>query len=335
MPRLQILQHKSYHPYLEKNKQRVREDEARARAEELAKEQKQLDAESEARLDILRRRAGSPSLQVEAEDDNLPSTSTTRERDSGSSLLERHRKEKAREEKREKKKRDRLDFDFPSETARRPDKGKGRAEERDQRTSEQWETGGHVNLFADLERAGPSKLPPTLAEIAKAKKDRESDLLTMYLGRPDKETKPWYADRELKRVEDRETGEEAEERREREKRKDARSKNRHDPLTHISTLLSTSKPKPNSSHHRPSTLSTRPSDARRAREQTERERAIALLGGPKGPAPARSRGPWDDTPSTVDGGRTWEDDWERQKARAGNRFFSGPSRSHNGRSWEV
>ena len=35
--------HKSYHPYLEKNKQRVREDEAKALAEETLHEQKRLD----------------------------------------------------------------------------------------------------------------------------------------------------------------------------------------------------------------------------------------------------------------------------------------------------
>lgn len=39
----------------------------------------------------------------------------------------------------------------------------------------------------------------------------------MYLGRPDKETKPWYTDRELKRVEEKEMGEEAEFRRERDR----------------------------------------------------------------------------------------------------------------------
>lgn len=45
--RLSVLthrRHKSYHPYLEKNKQRVREDEARAAAEELQREQKRVDA---------------------------------------------------------------------------------------------------------------------------------------------------------------------------------------------------------------------------------------------------------------------------------------------------
>lgn len=42
--RLSHRRHKSYHPYLEKNKQRVREDEARAAAEELQREQKRVDA---------------------------------------------------------------------------------------------------------------------------------------------------------------------------------------------------------------------------------------------------------------------------------------------------
>lgn len=46
MPRLQILHHKSYHPYNEKNKQKVREDEAKAAAEELAREQKRIDVVS-------------------------------------------------------------------------------------------------------------------------------------------------------------------------------------------------------------------------------------------------------------------------------------------------
>jgi hypothetical protein len=39
----------------------------------------------------------------------------------------------------------------------------------------------------------------------------------MYLSRPERETKPWYTDRELKRVDEKDTGEEAEERRRRDK----------------------------------------------------------------------------------------------------------------------
>jgi len=39
----------------------------------------------------------------------------------------------------------------------------------------------------------------------------------MYLGRPDRETKPWYTDRELKRVEEKEGGDDAEYRRARDR----------------------------------------------------------------------------------------------------------------------
>ncbi|WWC66294.1 uncharacterized protein I206_100195 [Kwoniella pini CBS 10737] len=332
MPRLQILHHKSYHPYLEKNKQRVREDEARARAEALAKEQLQVDEEAANRLDILRRRAGSPSLG-----DDLPSTSASR--DSGKSLLERHREKKAKEEKRERKKRDRLDFDFPSETARR-NKGKEKEQviDEEEKSMGKWETGGHLNLFADLERDPKFNKPaPSLEEIAKAKKDKESDPFTLYLGRPDKETKPWYADKDLKRVEDREIGEEAEERRERDRRKDARSKNRNDPLTHISTLLSTSQPKSrssnNNSHYHSSISHKAPNaiEARQARETSERERALALIA--KSKAPPRGPRTWDDTPSSAGGGRSWAEEWEREQAKAGRRFFERPP--NGARSWEV
>jgi hypothetical protein len=108
--------------------------------------------DAEARLEILRRRAGSP-------EDDLPSTSSTR--DKGDTLLERHRKEKARQEKRERKTRERLDFDFPSESARREagrETGKGggrqnaREEDHGAGKDETWESGGHLNFFADLER---------------------------------------------------------------------------------------------------------------------------------------------------------------------------------------
>ncbi|WWC86292.1 uncharacterized protein L201_001165 [Kwoniella dendrophila CBS 6074] len=351
MPRLQILHHKSYHPYLEKNKQRVREDEARARAEELAAEQREVDAEAQDRLSTLRRRAGSPSyVDNQIDNDNLPSTSSSRDKDHGhgKSLIERHREKKAKEEKREKKKRDRLDFDFPSETARR-NKGKDKAkydeddEDSGARGMGKWETDGHLNLFADLERDPRlNKTQPTLAEIAKAKKDQEADPFTLYLGRPDKETKPWYVDKDLKRIEDREIGEEAEERRERDRRKDARSKNRNDPLTHISTLLTTSSSSISRSHgtqHRPhhhhkqSNISqpSNPAEVRKARELSERERALALIAKSKQPVGGRL---WDDTPSTVGGGnRSWAEEWEREQAKAGRRFFDKPP--NGARSWEV
>lgn len=159
----------------------------------------------------------------------------------------------------------------------------------------------------------------------------------MYLGRPERETKPWYADKELKRVEEKETGEEAEERRARERRKDIRSKERNDPLTTVNALLSTRPTQPVRRHPPSTTTPSDPASARIKREQSERERALALIA--KSKAPARV---WD-TPSSVGGGRSWAEDLERQKDRAGRRFWgdserverSWDGRPRAGRSWEV
>ncbi|KAK4683808.1 hypothetical protein P7C73_g6411, partial [Tremellales sp. Uapishka_1] len=210
MPRLQILQHKSYHPYLESNKQKVREDEAKARAEEAQQEQKRIDTEAEARLRLLRRQAGSPVPSPEPEVENLPSTSSfTGE----SSLVEKHKKKKAREEKREKKQRERLDFDFPKEDSWR-NKGKEKEQFVDSgERNKEWEKGGHVNLFSDLEEREAKGGDIKSLEVAKKKADEKADPFTMYLSRPDKETKPWYTDREMKRAEEKEMSEEAEIRR--------------------------------------------------------------------------------------------------------------------------
>ena len=110
---------------------------------------------------MLRRKAGSPGLQAEGEEeDNLPSTSSTRQDIPGGSLLERHRKAKAKAEKAERRRRDRLDFDFPSETARKEKRRAEKAGLGDETIvdvaepggASLWETGGHLNLFADLER---------------------------------------------------------------------------------------------------------------------------------------------------------------------------------------
>ncbi|WVN85401.1 uncharacterized protein L203_100547 [Cryptococcus depauperatus CBS 7841] len=312
MPRLQILQHKSYHPYLEKNKQRVREDEARAREEELAIEQKRINNEAENRLNLLRRRANSPTFQ---EDDNLPSTSAHRD-DRVSSLLERHHKQKAREERKERKQKERLDFDFPSETMRR---NKGKEREQSNHDDIDWTQDGHINLFADVERENAARDPSTtVAELAKVKKDQEKDPFTVYLARPDRETKPWYTDKEMRQFKDRELGEEAEGRRARDRRKDARSKIRNDPLTDINSQLSSHPSK--TSHRRVSSHNPPPPDpqtARKAREQSERQRALALIAKSKQTIGSA----WDSTPSTVSGGGTWAEDFERAKDKAGRRFY--------------
>lgn len=185
-----------------------------------------MDVDNEARLDVLRRRAGSPSLhssgtnveqgtdqsareegQGEGEDrelkkdddaendadDNLPSTSSLPDASAKFALLDRQREKKLKAEKREKKVRERLDFDWPGESARRekkreekraekgmkeggakggeegmrPTEGRGTEKASARRevdgydlddngrsaaAGDVWESGGHVNLFADLEK---------------------------------------------------------------------------------------------------------------------------------------------------------------------------------------
>lgn len=118
------------------------------------------------------------------------------------------------------------------------------------------------------------------------------------------------------------------------RRKDARSKNRHDPLTSINTLLA--------SHPSATPRASGPARSHASRPgQSERERALAMMAKEKGPAGFGRQ--WDDTPSTISGGagggRSWTENFERQKDRAGNRYYAEtPVRKRSrvgGRSWEV
>ncbi|KGB77440.1 hypothetical protein CNBG_3278 [Cryptococcus deuterogattii R265] len=313
MPRLQILQHKSYHPYLEKNKERVRQDEARAREEELAQEQKRLDNEAEHRLTLLRRRANSPTIHDQQEED-LPSTSSRYADDSASTLLEKHRQKKVKEEKRERKKRERLDFDFPSQSDRKREKS-------DIVDHADLQEGGHFNFFAQFEKELNHKPEFTLAEVAKKKKEQEKDPFTVYLSRPERETNPWYTDPDMRRYEEKEVGEEAEVRRDRERRKDARAKNRNDPLTNIDALFASHSSASRNGTSISKTISLNSSSAKNSTKgnanQSERQRALAML------AKSKQRVEnWMDTPNTAySGSRNWADDWERAKDQAGRRFF--------------
>lgn len=118
-----------------------------------------------------------------------------------------------------------------------------------------------------------------------------------------------------------------------------RAKDRYDPLTHVNTLLK-SHPSQTRHHKRHPPTPADPQAARQERELSERQRALALIAQSKAPSRA-----WDETPSSVGGGRSWAEDLERQKDRAGRRFFGdGPGGGGSGwerrgkvggRSWEV
>ena len=81
----------------------------------------------------------------------MPSTSTTR--DPAAAAVEKRKKEL----KKERKAKDRLDFDFPTNTAfvskgKKKDVEEREAYDVDESGRDAWNSGGHVNFFADLER---------------------------------------------------------------------------------------------------------------------------------------------------------------------------------------
>ncbi|EPT04430.1 hypothetical protein FOMPIDRAFT_1157633 [Fomitopsis schrenkii] len=63
MGKLNIAHHKSYHPYRRDNIERVRRDEEEARSKEAVQEGRMMLADSEARIDLLRQRAGLANSQ--------------------------------------------------------------------------------------------------------------------------------------------------------------------------------------------------------------------------------------------------------------------------------
>ena len=185
---------------------------------------------------------------------------------------------------------------------------------------------------------------PTLAEISKKKAEQEMDKFTMYLKRPEREVKPWYTDPDMQRVEDKATDEETERRRARDRRGDIRAKERNDPMTQVNALLK-STPTPKRLNAGPPTPSD-PQAARIQREQSERQRALALIAKSKA---VPKNGFWEDTPSTVaHPNGSWAENLERRKDRASNRFWDeererdrvrgwerGVRGNRGGRSWEV
>ncbi|KAJ9127139.1 hypothetical protein QFC24_001376 [Naganishia onofrii] len=179
MPRLQILQHKSYHPYLESNKQR----------------------NFNARLEHLRN-----PHEIRAPPTAFQGTST-----GASALLAAQRSEKIKAERREEKKR--LEYDWPKEEEKKRNRERrketasgGTSLERKQ---DKASTGGHINFWEGLEKPGKPKKTPD--EI------QADDPTTMYLDRPLRETKPWYTDALLRGYDEREDDAERREKRDRAK----------------------------------------------------------------------------------------------------------------------
>ncbi|KAJ3032016.1 hypothetical protein HDV00_008018 [Rhizophlyctis rosea] len=70
MGKLNILQHKSWHVYSEKNREKVRKDEEKARIEEEKKAERAVQADREARLDLMRSRARAKRQESDVSESN-------------------------------------------------------------------------------------------------------------------------------------------------------------------------------------------------------------------------------------------------------------------------
>lgn len=98
-----------------------------------------------------------------------------------------------------------LEFDWPELEAKK--QAKRQAKDRDAKIVQEK---GHINFWAGLEKEG-ALVPGEITNKANKRTPdqiQDDDPTTMYLNRPERETKPWYTDAELRRYEDR-SGDEA------------------------------------------------------------------------------------------------------------------------------
>ncbi|KAF8841358.1 hypothetical protein BDN67DRAFT_526300 [Paxillus ammoniavirescens] len=261
MGKLNIAHHKSYHPYRRDNIERVRRDEEEAALKEAEQEGRIALADAEARLGLLRERAGigghgkGKGKERDVEDDVLKAEAGI---STGTGIV----------------------------------------------------SGKHINLFEDLEQQAMI----TAARISKKTGPSETEK-GVPLAPSAKDLNPWYSDKTRDRnisVDD-----DKDEKRQR----DLLSKSRHDPLTAITQQLASrsssnnfSLPSLPSTHPRsrdrrsscqagppspaapPQPKQQDPTTARRNRESSERERALALIRRKKREMAGS------ETPSTVHGG---------------------------------
>ncbi|KAH8926433.1 hypothetical protein BT69DRAFT_1278852 [Atractiella rhizophila] len=177
MGKLNILHHKSYHPYKRENVERVRRDEEAARLQEEISEGRRSLADSEARLSILREEKRSKEKGQRKQDER-----------EAERRLERQLAGKPEPEKEEEGKARIVSFE------------KGGNDE-----GGLYDKDGHMNFWASSEATTSSLLGkgPNKEKERSAKEEWE-EKHTMYLGRPGDSTKtPWYSSSDLLSSEER------------------------------------------------------------------------------------------------------------------------------------
>jgi len=266
MGKLNIAHHKSYHPYRRDNIEKVRKDEEEARLQEAVQEGQMMLADSEARIDMLRQRAG-------------VNRSDGRNEEDGNAVV--------------------------------PQAGPSSIT-----------SGGHINLFEDLEL---QSFP--VRSTKKAPPETEKGVA---LAPSAKDLKPWYSERDSGK------GRELDEDRQ---LRDLARKSVNDPLTSINHKLGyrtsnvpnatrarpvgrrPSAPAPSGEQQQPR-QPQQPEMARLSRESSERQRALELIRRKKKEMAGS------ETPSTVHGGA--EDGY----GDVFNRREVEEARRHRDRRWD-
>ncbi|TFK81345.1 hypothetical protein K466DRAFT_502299 [Polyporus arcularius HHB13444] len=283
MGKLNIAHHKSYHPYRRDNIERVRKDEEEARQKEAVEEGRMMLADSEARMDLLRQRAGLAG----------PGSKGKRVKERDGEDLERAVAE-----------RDAAAAAAATETPAIAG------------PSSLTTTSGHINLFEDLERQTTVHMPvrstknQNLKGPAGAAAAAESEK-GVPLAPSAKDLNPWYSDKDRER-----TFKETDDDR---RIRDLARKSVHDPLTSINTQLASRDrssvpsfasfssrsrgrgPAPSRPPRAPPSqpeprAPPPPSTERQTRESAERQRALELIRRKKREMAGS------ETPSTVRGG---------------------------------
>jgi len=172
MGKLNIAHHKSYHPYKAENIQRVRRDEEQAAAAAAGDQARVMQADSESRISMLRKKS---------------KKGKSREEDQAQKALEKQLKGKGKAD-------DVHDGDEDEEQQSRATIVRESDYSLDSITTEK----GHLNFWADLEKGIPTRAskPKTNAEYEaekKAAQDKWDSQITMYIQAP---PKSWYDSRD-------------------------------------------------------------------------------------------------------------------------------------------
>ncbi|GAA5836964.1 hypothetical protein JCM9279_007719 [Rhodotorula babjevae] len=178
---IKLLQHKSWHVYSAENIARVKRDEALAEAKEVEDDQRSLLADSEARLDRMRRTVEGKKRKRDRDDE-------------GEKALDRQLKGKGRQEEGARDEDVRATIVRPAAATAQVGKGEGEVKDRPMTTN------GHVNFWAELEDGGQpgfSKLESRLKKVIAAEPD--DSLTKVYLAKKGEgEPVGWYASRDGK-----------------------------------------------------------------------------------------------------------------------------------------